>query len=327
MMIHETIELNAERNVVLETYVLPCGGEFGFTERRPAVLVLPGGGYGFCSDREAEPVALAFNARGFHAFVLRYSVGEHRSWPNPLRDYEQAMGHILNHADAWHVDPDRVAVIGFSAGGHLAGAAATMSELRPNAVILGYPVTLEQAAKTMDETLPGIIDSMDADTPPAFVFASRNDALVPVENSLAFVTAMNEHHLSYELHIYAYANHGFSLATEEMVGRKTQDVCARTPAWLDDAASWLDDVFAGRVREHRTSASHDAYDEHLSVDHSLGHVLNNAEARKLVSSFTKHGPSLPVPAGFSLRKALEHAGVPADRIRALDQALRHIDNT
>jgi len=116
----DKIILNAERNVSLTAYLHAVGGEFGNIPKRPAILVLPGGGYAMCSDREADPVALAYLQAGYQAFVLRYSVGKDAAWPNPLDDYEQAMKLIRSKAEEWNLYPDKVAVIGFSAGGHLA---------------------------------------------------------------------------------------------------------------------------------------------------------------------------------------------------------------
>ena len=92
-----------------------------------------------CSDREADPVALAFMKAGYQAFVLRYSTGKHRAWPNPLEDYEQAMDLIKEKAEVWHLDADRIAAIGFSAGGHLCACAATIAKNKPAAAILVYP--------------------------------------------------------------------------------------------------------------------------------------------------------------------------------------------
>ena len=326
MMIHETIVLNKERDVRLETYVLPCGNEFRFTEKRPAVLILPGGGYNFCSDREAEPIALAFNTKGFHAFVLRYSVGEHKTWPNPLNDYGTAMQLIKQRSTSWNIIEDNIAVIGFSAGGHLASAAATMSPEKPDAVMLGYAVTLNEPAKAMDDSFPGTVDKINRDTPPMFVFASRNDPVVPIENQLAFITKLNDLHLQYEAHVYAYANHGFSLATEEMIGKNNTDFCSRTPAWFDDAVMWLDDVFSGKSDTHRVSAYHDAYDSYLSVDHSLHHVLDNDEARALLSSYLNKETSFPVPGRYPLLKALQFVNMSEEDIGTLNKALNEIKN-
>ena len=132
----EKIVLNGERNVTLTAYTQPVEGEFNHISKRPAVLILPGGGYSMCSDREADPVAFPYLEAGYQAFILRYSVGEDSVWPNPLDDYEQAMALIEERADEWKVLTDKIVVIGFSAGGHLAASAATMSQHRPYAAIL-----------------------------------------------------------------------------------------------------------------------------------------------------------------------------------------------
>ncbi len=123
------------------TVYLQEAGKFRSGVKRPAVLVLPGGGYQYCSEREADPVALSYLKAGFQAFILRYSVGEDAVWPNPLDDYEQAMGLIRERAEEWNLYQDKIAVVGFSAGGHLAAAAAVMGVNRPNAAVLGYAVT------------------------------------------------------------------------------------------------------------------------------------------------------------------------------------------
>lgn len=119
---------------------------------RPSVLVIPGGGYEMTSDREAEPIAMQFLAAGFNAFVLRYSV-KPSVFPVALLEAADAMTMIHEHAAEWHVDPDAIAVIGFSAGGHLAANLATSTSddvlvahgydpdaVRPNGLMLAYPV-------------------------------------------------------------------------------------------------------------------------------------------------------------------------------------------
>ncbi|MFB9330017.1 alpha/beta hydrolase [Paenibacillus aurantiacus] len=155
--------------VTLHTYVLERSPELSPDRRRPAVIVCPGGGYMGTSDREAEPVALRFAAQGYHAFVLRYTTfwpgfvdfathplpGNPRTrYPQPLFDLGKAITVVRQHAETWNVDPDRIAICGFSAGGHLAASLGVhwqddfLSEhlgvpnasLKPNALILSYPL-------------------------------------------------------------------------------------------------------------------------------------------------------------------------------------------
>lgn len=139
----ETIILNEQRNVSLTCYLLSVGGEFTNITKRPAVLILPGGGYQMCSEREADPIAMEYLKAGYHVFILRYSVQKYAAWSNPLEDYEQAMSFVREHGNEWNIFTDKIAVIGFLAGGHLAACAATMSKNRPDATILGYPVILK----------------------------------------------------------------------------------------------------------------------------------------------------------------------------------------
>ena len=157
----ETITLNQERSVTLTAMLQVVDGEFRGVSKRPAVLVIPGGGYQFCSDREADPVAAAYLKAGYHTFILHYSVGKDSTWPGPLEDYEQAMEFIDEHAEEWHVFRDKIAVVGFSAGGHLAGAAATLAKRRPAAAILGYAVLRADTAHELGEDKPSIVEAVD----------------------------------------------------------------------------------------------------------------------------------------------------------------------
>ena len=138
-MFHMTVPDHPD--ATLEGYLLDCEITLGQEARRPAVLVCPGGGYLYCSPREGEPVALSYAARGFHAFVLRYSVREKAAGFAPLEEVSWAVGYIRENAEAWHIDPEKIAVCGFSAGGHVALASGLMARNRPNAMILGYPAT------------------------------------------------------------------------------------------------------------------------------------------------------------------------------------------
>ena len=112
----EVIVLNEARKVTLTAYLQDVEGEFGNIPKRPGILVLPGGGYQMCSDREADPVAFPYLKAGYQVFVLRYSVKKDAVWPQPLEDYDAAMDLIRSRAQEWKLYPDKIAVIGFSAG-------------------------------------------------------------------------------------------------------------------------------------------------------------------------------------------------------------------
>lgn len=155
----ETIILNENRNVTLTAYIQEADGEFLFP-KRPAILVLPGGGYAMCSDREADPVAMAYLKAGYQAFILRYSTGKYKTWPNPLEDYEQAMALIEERAEEWHLDSSRIAAVGFSAGGHLCACAATIAKHKPAAAILVYPAILKDICDMCQPGMPSRMSTL-----------------------------------------------------------------------------------------------------------------------------------------------------------------------
>lgn len=240
----QTIILNKERNASLTIYLHEDD------RIRPAVMVIPGGYYHFCSYKESDPAAFAYLNAGYHAFILRYTVGDDMVWPQPLDDYEMAMKLIREHADEWKIYPDKIAVCGFSSGGHLASAAATLSENRPNAAILAYAV-LGECVKLRNTTAPNTTTAVDENTPPCFLFQSRIDKNVPVIYPIQFMEALAQHHVVFESHIYAYGPHGRStLATAPSGG---DDIyCSRMRSWVADSISWLWDIFGEFTDEGMT---------------------------------------------------------------------------
>lgn len=109
----EKIVLEQERKVTLTAYLQETGGRFAYIEKRPGILIIPGGGYQYCSEREADPPAMAFLKAGFQVFILNYSIGKDARWPNPLNDYEAAMEQIQTKAEEWRIYKDKIAVLGF----------------------------------------------------------------------------------------------------------------------------------------------------------------------------------------------------------------------
>lgn len=204
-----------------------------------AVLVIPGGGYEHVAiGHEGVQIAGWLNTQGVAAFVLDYRVAPYR-YPAPIEDGEQALRLIHEHAAEYGVDPNRVGVWGFSAGGHLASTLGTLCTgeahrvggaqincARPAFLVLAYPVIsmeLPEAHAGSRKALLGTDPdaalahalsnqfNVTGETPPTFLFATTSDPTVPVRNSLDFYSALVEHHVPAELHIYDYANHGCGL--------------------------------------------------------------------------------------------------------------------
>lgn len=344
----EVIMLNEERNVSLTAYLLEVGGEFRTIARRPLVLVLPGGGYQFCSDREADPVAFPYLKAGYHVAILRYSVAAHCDWPNPLEDYEQSVEFLKEKADEWHICPDKIAVIGFSAGGHLAAAAATMAKTRPAAAILGYAVTSADV-KGCSPTAPDTISAVDAQTPPCFLFHTRNDNVVPVMNSIRFMEALVEHDITFESHIYSYGPHGFSTCDVSVQGPSTP-VSSRVPDWVPDSIGWLQEVFGNFDDERegflepqvKAHISGDA-EPFLSIDCTMERIQGNPRGVEVLKAMTekmKNAGSHSVLTDnetppemadtirrMTLRDVLNFAQVEQKILEELDAQLKGIPNT
>lgn len=193
-----------------------------------------------CSDREADPVALAYMKAGYQAFVLRYSVGEHKTWPNPLDDYEQAMELIAERAEEWHLDSSRIAAVGFSAGGHLCACAATVAKHKPAAAILVYPAILKDICDLCQPGMPQPNEHVSADTSPCFLVAARDDRTVDVKNSLMMQLALTEKGIPFESRIYSFGGHGFSTGEDWVICSK---VSSRLPDWVGDSVEWLKETF------------------------------------------------------------------------------------
>lgn len=281
----ETFVLNKDRNVTLTAYLQDVGGEFDRIVKRPAMLVLPGGGYAMCSEREADPVAFQYIRAGYQTFVLRYSVGEFNTWPNPLNDFDAAMEMIRANADEWHIYPNKIATIGFSAGGHLAAAAATMAVNRPNAALMGYAVAGNDV-KMCVSNAPDTTLAVDKNTCPCFIFHSRTDNMVLVDNSVQFMQALLKHDISFESHIYAFGPHGFSTCDPSVKYGDTP-MCGRIKNWVSDSLEWLQEVFGTFGDKEMTTPRIKAKingdtDEFLSLECTIGKLLDNEESCKLV---------------------------------------------
>lgn len=242
----------------LEGYILDCKITLGQETARPAVIVCPGGGYVYCSDAEAEPVALSYTASGFHAFILRYSVGWNAAGFAPLKQLSWVIGLLREHAGQWNIDSQKIVVCGFSAGGHLALASGVMGENRPNAMILGYPATMapswpgldfmlklltgKETVTKADEAVFDLVPKIDKNTPPVFMMATAEDALTPY-GALAVAKKYSDLGLGYELHIFQYGPHGYSLANETSATGSSQKLDPSFAHWQKLSVDWIYKTF------------------------------------------------------------------------------------
>ena len=225
----------------------------------PCVVVLPGGGYVMRADHEGEPIARFFNSRGMHAVVVHYRVAPNR-YPAPLADAQRAVKLLRANADKWLINPDRIVSLGFSAGGHLSGALATLEDVtadrigadeidrlsgRPNGAVLCYAAMsflggwgnpgcgdnlLGIERNKYEADYFTIQNRVDDNTPPAFLWHTSDDPVVNVKNSLIFGERMREHNRPFEMHIYPHGDHGLGLAAD----------FADVRSWPTLAADWIE---------------------------------------------------------------------------------------
>lgn len=236
---------NEDKSVSITAYLLDNSREMPNMDVRPAMLVIPGGAYVGCSDREAEPIAMLYALEGYHTFVLRYSVGRRGEgdycFEQPFADGERAVKYIRDNAAEFGVDPDKIAAIGFSAGGHLCSALGTISKNKPNALVLAYPCILSEIGDVLACDVPSTNEYVTADTPPSFIFHANDDGLVPIKHSLAFASACAENGVEFEMHVYRNGGHGFSLSTPNVCNGKYDPVSSE---WAQQSIKWLRKIFA-----------------------------------------------------------------------------------
>lgn len=240
-------------------------------KKRPLILICPGGGYEFLSDREGESIAFKFNSFGYHAAVIYYSIAP-VTYPTQLLEVSAAVKYFKDHAEEYHIDPDRIAIFGASAGGHAAADYATgyfrdevtsvlkvsSDYLKPAGMILAYPVItsgpfahrgsfdnllgeLRDNKKMLDYL--SIENRITKETPPAFIWHTFPDGCVPVENSLLLAEAMKKENIPFELHIFPSGDHGLGLADEITLSPNRTEINKGAAQWIDLCCVWLNDIF------------------------------------------------------------------------------------
>jgi len=222
-----------------------------------AVIVCPGGGYSHLSDREGPPVAQWLSSIGIAAFVLKYRLGPRYHHPAPSQDAARAIRTVRARASEWGLDPNRIGILGFSAGGHVASTVGTHFDSgkpdaadpiervssRPDLLMLIYPVIsmrefVHAGSKHLllgDNPPPELVALLSTDeqvtkeTPPTFLVHSASDPGVPVENSLRFAAALRKAGVPFDLNIYERGPHGFALGDQDPILSK----------WTQRCADWL----------------------------------------------------------------------------------------
>lgn len=234
----------------IEPFLLEGDGPY------PVMIIAPGGGYARRADHEAYPVAQWLNSIGISAIVLHYRVSPF-SHPIPLVDAQRAIRMVRYHASKWKIDPNRVGMLGFSAGGHLASTAGTHFDLghkqaedpierissRPDLMVLCYPVITmgehthegsrinllgENPSSEMIELLSNETQITET-TPPAFLWHTADDAAVDVENSLLFASQLRRHKIPFDLHVFESGRHGLGMAEEHPEAKAWPELCE---SWL-----------------------------------------------------------------------------------------------
>ena len=274
-MIHKEIRISD--NATLTTYIHDQSEKEKFQiEKRPAVIIMPGGGYAFLSDTEGEPAALTFLQAGYNTFVLRYSVGDACTYPEILEEVSKAIWGVRSHAEEWHTDPDAVVLMGFSTGACLAAMSATQwntpglaeklgvrpEDIRPNAAVIAYAPwdntnTIQHdpkyynpgAARIAKDCTPELdfINYAGPHMPPMFLWHNRYDKFVPAINPVMIAAKMLELDLPFELHIFQGGEHGMSvcnsLSSYNEEGRRLNEENPNVRMWVPMCINWINGLF------------------------------------------------------------------------------------
>lgn len=260
------IEFDLDTNAKLTCYLQDFSQNKELSENRPCVVICPGGGYYNCvKEREGEPIALQFLAKGFNAFVLEYSVnGE--LFPQQLLELSSSIIHIRKNSKDFNIDKDDITVCGFSAGGHLACSLGTFwheeftyskfnveyGMNKPNKLILCYPVisTGEFIHQGSFDNLLGenptneilakvsLENQITENMPSTFIWHGCKDTVVPVENSFLLCMSLRKQNIPFESHFYQNGLHGMALCNKLTTSNENY-VDSHIESWFGLALKWL----------------------------------------------------------------------------------------
>ena len=267
-MLYEKIHLkdyyDLENDPTIEI-MIPYNNDQVYREKAKTIVVVPGGGYGFVSVREGDPVAYKYLSEGFNAVVLKYTV--HKSYPTPMHELACAIDYLRNNCDKYYIDKDKISLIGFSAGGHLVSSYGYLykhedfisktkmnpKNIKPNCIVSSYPVITmgeythmgtKDIITTNDPKLIELLsveNNIDNNYPPTFVWTTAEDTCVPYINSILFVEALIEAGVKHELFLYPALDHGLSVITpllyplDVLEDKRMQEVSK----WFDKSVDFI----------------------------------------------------------------------------------------
>ena len=296
---------------------------------KPAVLVFPGGAYMHCVDKEADPIAMAYAAKGFNAFVLRYCVtgdytpgcptkSEEEVFPSALEDAKSAMRYLREHAEELHIDPKRIATVGFSAGANLSATLNIRTEEKASAMVLGYGAFDDSLSIKTIRTL-NLYDHIDETTPPAFLFATQPDATVPVVSTLQMGLRLNEAKVPFEMHTFVTGDHGLALANHT-TGDENPDV----EKWLDMSVSFLNHIWSGKKLLWG-----DLEDKKPNLDTRCDILSANRRAHEIIAKYFPDKVEMltanPFFSYISFRRFALLLHLDAEKVKRVEEELKALD--
>lgn len=319
------IKEQLSENATLTGVIHEPSAEMGNVTSYPTMLVLPGGGFRFCSEREGEPVAMAFYAEGYNAFVLDYTTVTKKPdavMADPMKDTELALKWIRSHEEEYHGAEGKVAMIGFSGGGHLASAVATHGPERPDVLVLGYPGIVSNPMRALD--CPDIVECVDEQTPPSFIFSTRDDKVTPPIHPLSFAQALNQAGVDFELHIFRTGVHGLSLAKSMTSSGSADNVNPVFGEWFPMCVRWLRD----KLGDFTLYGVNDGRYGRFHIDKKLAEIMGDEEAKAVLIKYLPAAEQMaahPMAAHMTLRGMKGNVpGVDAGLLQTLDEELLKI---
>ena len=253
-------------------------------EIRQAVMVFPGGAYKYCAPGEGKPVAEEFYEAGFNTFVLEYSctdglfgspkASEQEVFDAALEDAMSAFYYLQSNKDEFKLFEDKITIIGFSAGAHLALSSVIVGQIRPLCILLGYPPVTDEIMCPMGMRQLNLLNQIPEDMPPVFIFLNQADSLVPASESLKLALRLSEKHLPFEMHCYVTGDHGLSLGTS-----KSGTVNVDYATWFERALRFIKNIqspyplIMGEIQDDL---------ENLSIDSRIGALMYHEKAWKLI---------------------------------------------